>query len=645
MRHSITIIFLWTTLLSFSQTWDTLVVMDEVHISKSKIKQKEGFKVDKLITGTTIENASKDLANLISSQTPLYINTQGAGNTAVIKIRGTDPSHTQVSWNGLNINSTSKGYTDFSQIPSFLIDEASVSYGTESLFETSGSLGGSIKLNTRLNWKSKSEHTFFSEYGSHNTQTYGLKTYNNFSRFLSKSKIYYRSSDNNFRYLNKVKSINHEYERREHSEFSSLGIMQEFGYKINDFNYFSLHTWYQQNKKNLPDIIVNEPGYQFQDKEDKSLRNILNYRTYTEKSNFSASLGYIYEESGYNRRFRGSSSYSTLNDSQVGFLKLNYSINLYDNLTFAANITNKIENINSYEKEEPKNNDFVKILSNKFRNTQTAAISVNYKHSDKLIINAIFKEELVKNKLFIIPSVGTQYLLNKYLSFTLNAGKTNHSPTMNDLYFRPGGNPDLKSENGEVYEIGNLFTFKNKHFSINTNTNLFYTKIKNWIIWEPSNVYNFWEAKNLYKVVSQGLENTTNLKFIINKVENKLSAKYSYTQTLNKSDYNESYNSYNKQLIYVPRHNTNLSYKLKYKKINFEWQTQFTDKRYTSTDNSYYTDPFSVSNASVSFSFKLKKIKYDINFKVNNIFDSYYEIVQYYPMPLRQYFVSLQIKI
>ena len=49
---------------------------------------------------------------------------------STVAFRGTGPSHTQVVWNGMRINSPMLGMTDFSMIPSYFVDDAQLLHGT-----------------------------------------------------------------------------------------------------------------------------------------------------------------------------------------------------------------------------------------------------------------------------------------------------------------------------------------------------------------------------------------------------------------------------------------------------------------------------------------------------------------------------------
>ncbi len=94
------------------------------------------------------ESVPLSLADVLGFNSGIYIKDYGRATLATASFRGTSPSHTQVSWNGMRISSPMLGTTDFSMIPSYLIDKASILHGSSSLGEVGGGLGGLIKLTT-----------------------------------------------------------------------------------------------------------------------------------------------------------------------------------------------------------------------------------------------------------------------------------------------------------------------------------------------------------------------------------------------------------------------------------------------------------------------------------------------------------------
>ena len=95
------------------------------------------------------ENVSLSIADVLAFNSSLFVKNYGRATLSAVSFRGTSPSHTQVVWNGMRINNPMMGMTDFSMIPSYFIDDASLLHGTSSVSETGGGLGGAVKLSTK----------------------------------------------------------------------------------------------------------------------------------------------------------------------------------------------------------------------------------------------------------------------------------------------------------------------------------------------------------------------------------------------------------------------------------------------------------------------------------------------------------------
>lgn len=60
-------------------------------------------------------------------------------------------------------------------------------------------------------------------------------------------------------------------------------------------------------------------------------------------------------------------------------------------------------------------------------------------------------------------------------------------PTLNDLYFLPGGNTDLKRESGFTYEAGLSFAVgKDNVYTLSGSASWFDQHVNDWIIWLPN---------------------------------------------------------------------------------------------------------------------------------------------------------------
>ena len=106
---------------------------------------------DTRIDSTALKrNISSSLAGLLSYSSAVFIKQHGRSSISTVSLRGTAPSHTRVLWNGMEISSPMLGTADFSLIPAFFMDAATVLHGASSLQEVSGGLGGAILLETNM---------------------------------------------------------------------------------------------------------------------------------------------------------------------------------------------------------------------------------------------------------------------------------------------------------------------------------------------------------------------------------------------------------------------------------------------------------------------------------------------------------------
>ena len=95
------------------------------------------------------ESATDSFAELLTKHSSIFVKTYGQGSTATVSFRGTAASHTQVLWNGVNINNPMLGQVDFSLIPVWFVDQTELYHGGSSLQDGSGALGGEVSLSSR----------------------------------------------------------------------------------------------------------------------------------------------------------------------------------------------------------------------------------------------------------------------------------------------------------------------------------------------------------------------------------------------------------------------------------------------------------------------------------------------------------------
>ena len=185
------------------------------------------------------ENISLSMADVLTFNSAIFVKSYGRATLSTVAFRGTSPSHTQVSWNGMRLNSPMLGMTDFSMIPSYFIDDASLLHGTSSVNETGGGLGGAIKLSTKPAEADGFSLQYIQGAGSFKTFDEFLRlTYGNNHWQLS-TRAVFSSSPNDYKYRNHDKKVNvydeemniidqyYPIERNRSGSYKDLHILQE----------------------------------------------------------------------------------------------------------------------------------------------------------------------------------------------------------------------------------------------------------------------------------------------------------------------------------------------------------------------------------------------------------------------------------
>ena len=182
--------------------------LKEAKVTASRDTRGVGSAVTVFATPALRENISVSLSDILAYNSSVFVKQSGRASLSTVSFRGTSSSHTQVLWNGMKINSPMLGMTDFSMIPSFLADNASLLHGPASLAEASGGLGGAVSLKTGARPDDGWGLEYVQGFGSFLTADEYLKVSYGGRRFSSSTRAVVSSSRNDFRYVNKDKNEN-----------------------------------------------------------------------------------------------------------------------------------------------------------------------------------------------------------------------------------------------------------------------------------------------------------------------------------------------------------------------------------------------------------------------------------------------------
>lgn len=604
-----------------------------VVVADSKKKPEAvGTKVTELSQVELERNRTKSLSELLLEASSIQIKSMGQGAMATASFRGTAASHTQVLWNGISLNSPQLGSFDFSQIPIYFVDNVALHHGGSAQSEGSGALGGSVNFSNSFQPLDRPSFSVLTEVASNQTFTEALTAKFTKKNLTSSTRVYYQQSENDFRYLNKVYSSVPTYERREDADYKQSGLMQELYYLTPKGDRISAIGWWQYDDRSLPQFILGNPAFTEQSK-SQNIRTLSSYEGKRKNHTFKAYFSYLNGRMQYQRSALSIDQIDTqLNRNNSVLFGGDYGYKGLKKLDLSTSFLYRVDKVTSDNFED----------GSITRNTASVKLMATYRATKKFHLDASVTTELIDANFYSIYNVSGRYrLIDEWLTLKASNSYNYRTPSLNDLYWLPGGNPDLKPEKGWSSDISFVSEPTFGPFNLKMEATYYYMDINNWIMWIPQGNGYIWEPVNFNKVKSQGAELTTDIRFKYLHTSHLVNFNYGYTHSVDNSDRDD--NTQGRQLPYIPRNRWNAGYRFTFKdKVWAHYNASFTGVRFTTADESYQTNQYTTHNIEVGYNLKLKKHKMlTFTLKADNMFNAYYESTQYYPMPLRMFWGKL----
>jgi len=628
----------------------------EIKADRIFVKEEAGMKetvIDSLIMK---EKVNVSLSDLLSENTPVFIKNHGRGALATASFRGTAASHTQVTWNGLNINSPMTGMVDFSLIPVYIADNINIKHGTASIADNSGGLGGSININNSIDWTDTFNLKYLQAVGSYKTLDEFLKIGWGNKKVQIRSRLYHNYSKNDYTFVNHgIVNINPEtgafenpIDTNDNAAYTRYGMLQEIYYRPTENNVVSVKYWGQFADRSIPRATSYEgpDNSNLNDQTDVDHKVIIDWNNYGDNYKLTIRSGYVYKNL----------IYTLMNNvSGVGLVPAVFSVSNTNSFANNADFTYNFKHNWSVECSLNANYyDVCSYDSIKFtgydvsRSELSGFISLRKSFWNRLNLNLMLRQELIDGVFVpLIPFLGFDFKILKQhdLLFKGNIARNYHAPTLNDLYWQPGGNPDLLPENGFSFELGVEYQFVKDDFKLKSELTAYRSDINNWIIWIPS-FRGYWEPMNIKRVLSQGIEATIDLNWKIGKVGIRVLGNYAYTSAKNYGDVlTWGDESYGKQLVYIPLHSGNAMLQLAYRGFHITYQNNSYSERFTTSSNDVtrrdWLYPYFMNDLFVGKDFNFKKIDMSIEFKIYNLFNETYHSILYRPMPKQNYLLQV----
>ena len=636
--------------------------IQEVAVYGNRPIKEIGAQQTKFDTVALKENIALSMADVLTFNSAIFVKNYGRATLSTVAFRGTSPSHTQVSWNGMKINNPMLGMTDFSMIPSYFIDDASLLHGTSSVNETGGGLGGAVKLSTRPANAKGFGVQYIQGAGSFKTFDEFLRLTYGDSHWQASTRAVYSSSPNDYKYRNHDKKINvydedmniisqyYPIERNRSGAYRDFHLLQEVYYNTGHGDRFGLNAWYIDSNRELAMLTVDHGDHtDFDNRQrENTFRGVVSWDHIRDSWKLSTKAGYIYTWMAYDYKRdlgNGIMAHMTRSRSRINTLygQVDGEYYIGNKWLFTSNITLHQHFVESRDKNIVLQNGNKGIVGYiKARPELSGSVSAKWRPTDRVGVSIVLREDMYGTEWTpLIPAFFVDGLLSKRGNIIAKASVSRNYrfPTLNDLYFLPGGNPDLRSERGWTYDGGLSFAIgKEGIYSLSGSATWFESFIKDWIIWLPT-TKGFFSPENIKDVHAYGIELKGNLDVALGKEwQMGVNATLSWTPSINEGEpRTPADRSVGKQLPYVPEYSSTITGRLSWRSWSFLYKWCYYSERFTMSSNDISLTgklpPYFMSNISLERTLSFKWADLSLKGAVNNLFNEEYLSVLSRPMP------------
>lgn len=567
-----------------------------------------------------------NLAEQLKQGSPIFVKSYGANGIATLNIRGTGSGHTKVYWNGIDISSAGLGLMDLSLLPgSNSFEEMELSYGSGALAYSSGNLGGGLLLNSSPNFQSIYKQELQLSGGSFGRQQLHFQNQYGKGELRAQTFLSFASAENNYAFRSAGS------ERRDqtlqNADFQQFHLKQYLYHRLPK-SLISARIWYNQSIRNLPAISLSDPALHDRMEDRNGYLNLDWQKQFARSGHLHWISGIVYSS---NRFFLNAGEDFSWNEWISYQSMLRYRL---PEKHWAGK--GKMNTQFSWQSRW----DYVSASYTNLRWTHALFGQLNLDSYGPWNAQVQLRQEYNDGSGFtpLTGSLAIGYQLGDQFQLFLNGGRNYRLPSLNDLYWEPGGNPDLLPELSYNSELGLEFKMHRASWSYGLSTHLFYMEIDNWIQWVPNG--GIWRPENFKRVQNTGLELGLKLERKGQAFHAGLELQYQYLQSLNLSGTDSELNG--KETTYNPNHNLSSRLFLNFGRWQATYQLNFTDRFFLDEANYFFMPSYLIQDFRLNYRWDLQNHKLQSFLAVNNLGNRDYQIIPWRPEPGIHFIIGLK---
>lgn len=572
----------------------------------------------------------------------------GIGGLKTVSVRSLGAQHTAVSYDGVAISDCQSGQVDISRFSLDNVSELTLSIGqSDNIYQTAKMFASAGTLSIETTRPEFNERTYHlaaklkaGSFGLANPSlVYAKKISNGFS--LSAYGDYLRADGNYpFKMWNGNKLIDSkrnnsdiETYRAEINLFSALSDKQDLKAKVYLFD----------SERGLPGNIIYDNPYAAERLYDRNYFGQIKYENrFSERWKLQASGKFNYS---WNRDYNELASGNT--DDRFRQTETYLSTTLWSqplqglSFSFAQDFGYNYLSTTLRECQYPERFTLLTVVAAHYRNQH---ISTTASLLNTFITENVKLGTAAPDRKRLSPAFSFSWRPFEEVGWRLRTSYKDifRTPTFNDLYYLLIGNNRLKSESTRQFNIGTTWSgnFPTLIDYLNISVDAYYNRVKDKIVAVPTMF--IWKMSNVGKVETIGLDANISSEIGLAKdYKLYITGTYNFMQAEDITDRDSKI--WRNQIAYTPKHSGSGSLTLETPWLNLTYNITYASERYRMAQNSIDNriEPYTDHGISLSRLFNWKRQSLRIQLDALNLGNKNYEIIRFYPMPGRNYKITV----
>lgn len=591
----------------------------------------------------------------------------GVGGVKTVNIRSMGSQHLGIYYDGIELGNAQNGQIDLGQFSLDNIEEVSLYNGQKSsLMQTASDYGnaGSVYIRTRQPRFAVDETRHIKgkvKYGLSNMLHLGVLYEQRITRDISASlSLGTVTSDGKYRFRYSRQNVDGStaYDTtavRQNGDIQSVRVEGNI-YGVINRGAWNFKAYTYQSNRGIPGAIVNNVWRREERQVDS---NTFFQGSFQVDVTNSYSFRVMSKYANYYTHYQNKDTTTMLVDNkyrqQEAYLSTSHALQLLPWLSASAAYDVRYSTLtaDTYTCPEPfRWSHMVSIAlagTMKRFSTQASVLYTYAKDDGTTAPNGAAPVGMGMKVSRFTPALFINYYPLSTRSFSIRGYVKNsfRMPTFNDLYYADMGSSNLMPEKAVQYDFGMLF---DKHYKgmisyLHIQADGYYNTVSNKIIAYPKGQQFRWTMLNLGKVHITGVDAEAAIKASVRKVDIGMRLQYTYQKAIDVTNSGNSF--YKHQIPYIPLHSGSATADITWKGLTVTYSFIYTGERYSQQENIAYNrlQPWYTSDMSLSYRMPVGKNMLRTTLEVNNMFSQDYDVILNYPMPQRNFAVSVDVEI